>query len=67
MIVRHLLPIILLLKFNTSADTYDPKNADGTFRITTDVTFKDSWKAMTVALEQGKTKAIGVSNFSIKT
>ncbi|CAA7260666.1 unnamed protein product [Cyclocybe aegerita] len=44
-----------------------PKNADGTFRTTESVNFNQSWAEMEKLLETGKVKAIGVSNFSIKT
>ncbi|KAJ3499971.1 hypothetical protein NLJ89_g9994 [Agrocybe chaxingu] len=44
-----------------------PKNADGTFRTTESVNFNQSWTEMEKLLETGKVKAIGVSNFSIKT
>lgn len=47
--------------------TFDPKNPDGTWRVDEKAKFQDTWADMTKLLDQGKCKAIGVSNFSIKT
>ncbi|PPQ87066.1 hypothetical protein CVT25_000046 [Psilocybe cyanescens] len=44
-----------------------PKNPDGTIKLATNVTFNDSWAHMEKLLDTGKVKAIGVSNFSVKT
>ncbi|SJL11248.1 related to GCY1-galactose-induced protein of aldo/keto reductase family [Armillaria ostoyae] len=44
-----------------------PKNPDGTVRVTEERNFNQSWEVMEKLLETGKCKAIGVSNFSIKT
>ncbi|KAF8913277.1 reductase AKOR2 [Mucidula mucida] len=43
-----------------------PTNPDGTTKVV-DVSFNDIWADMEKLLETGKVKAIGVSNFSIKT
>ncbi|KAF8907601.1 reductase AKOR2 [Gymnopilus junonius] len=48
-------------------DTIMPRNPDGTLVLNTKVTFNDSWAEMEKLLETGKVRAIGVSNFSIKT
>ncbi|CAA7260658.1 unnamed protein product [Cyclocybe aegerita] len=44
-----------------------PMNPDGSHRTTESVNFNHSWAEMEKLLETGKVKAIGVSNFSIKT
>ncbi|TFK71570.1 Aldo/keto reductase [Pluteus cervinus] len=44
-----------------------PKNPDGTIETSDKVTFNDSWAEVEKLLETGKVKAVGVSNFSIKT
>ena len=44
-----------------------PKNPDGSHRLNDKVTFHDAWAEMEKALESGKARAIGVSNFSVKT
>ena len=44
-----------------------PENwAEGGFPLS-DVTFNETWAKMEELLETGKVRAIGVSNFSIKT
>ncbi|KAG6861824.1 hypothetical protein C0995_011706 [Termitomyces sp. Mi166 len=43
------------------------KNPDGTWRVREDITFHQAWAELEKLLEAGKIKAIGVSNFSIKT
>ncbi|TFK36517.1 reductase AKOR2 [Crucibulum laeve] len=48
-------------------DNFKPLNPDGTFKTTDSVTFNDSWAELEQLLPTGKVKAIGVSNFSIKT
>lgn len=40
---------------------------DGTYEVLSSPTFNDTWKEMEEVLASGKVKAIGVSNFSIKT
>ncbi|KAK0456879.1 NADP-dependent oxidoreductase domain-containing protein [Armillaria borealis] len=47
-------------------DNFLPKNPDGTVRVTEERNFNQSWEVMEKLLEK-KCKAIGVSNFSIKT
>ncbi|PPR02304.1 hypothetical protein CVT24_011642 [Panaeolus cyanescens] len=44
-----------------------PKNPDGSYKTTNEVNFNQSWAEMEKLLETGKVRAIGVSNFSIKT
>ncbi|KAK0245412.1 reductase AKOR2 [Armillaria nabsnona] len=48
-------------------DNFLPKHPDGTLRVTEERNFSQSWEVMEKLLETGKCKAIGVSNFSIKT
>ncbi|PBK70337.1 Aldo/keto reductase [Armillaria solidipes] len=48
-------------------DNFLPKNPDGTVRVTEERNFNQSWEVMEKLLETGKCKAIGVSNFSVKT
>ncbi|KAK0480511.1 reductase AKOR2 [Armillaria luteobubalina] len=48
-------------------DNWIPRNPDGTVRVTEERNFNQSWEVMEKLLETGKCKAIGVSNFSIKT
>ncbi|PPQ80380.1 hypothetical protein CVT26_008267, partial [Gymnopilus dilepis] len=48
-------------------DNIMPKNPDGTLKLNTKVTFNESWAEMEKLLDTGKVRAIGVSNFSIKT
>ncbi|EEB99337.1 hypothetical protein MPER_01001 [Moniliophthora perniciosa FA553] len=43
-----------------------PQNPDGTLKTVDYPTFVEVWAEMEKAFEQGKCKAIGVSNFSIK-
>jgi len=44
-----------------------PKNPDGSFKTTDKVNFNDAWAEMEKPLDTSKVRAIGVSNFSIKT
>ena len=53
--------------FSALIGTSFPKNIDGTYKLTDRYNFRDSWKELEVAYSQGKCRAIGVSNFSIKT
>ncbi|KAA1472715.1 Aldo/keto reductase [Dentipellis sp. KUC8613] len=50
-------------------DDRDPKDAEGNYRVDSAVDFKDTWAAMerVLANSNGKVRAIGVSNFSIRT
>jgi len=43
------------------------KNPDGSCKTRDDVTFNESWAEIEKLLDTGKVRAIGVSNFSIKT
>lgn len=43
------------------------KNPDGSYKTRDDVTFNQSWAEMEKLLGTGKVRAIGVSNFSVKT
>ncbi|KAG6878012.1 hypothetical protein C0992_008759 [Termitomyces sp. T32_za158] len=43
------------------------KNPDGTYKIREDVTFHQAWAELEKLFQAGKIKAIGVSNFSVKT
>ncbi|KAG6884900.1 hypothetical protein C0993_007357 [Termitomyces sp. T159_Od127] len=43
------------------------KNPDGTWKIREDVNFHQAWAELEKLFEAGKIKAIGVSNFSLKT
>ncbi|KAJ3483257.1 hypothetical protein NLI96_g6444 [Meripilus lineatus] len=45
----------------------EPRNADGDIIVLDTPTFNDTWAEMEQVLASGKAKAIGVSNFSIKT
>ncbi|KAF8905621.1 NADP-dependent oxidoreductase domain-containing protein [Mucidula mucida] len=60
-----------LLHWPQCADSEDgsdfPKNPDGTYKLTTRYHFADSWKQLELAYHRGTCRAIGVSNFSIKT
>lgn len=48
--------------------TYDPKHPDGTLRVDENAKFQDTWADMIkYVLKTGKARAIGVSNFSVKT
>ncbi|KII87975.1 hypothetical protein PLICRDRAFT_111896 [Plicaturopsis crispa FD-325 SS-3] len=47
--------------------SYLPKKDDGSYDIVEDWTFNDTWAEMEKIAATGKAKAIGVSNFSIKT
>jgi len=42
-----------------------PKDADGKVQLTTHYELSDTWKAMEKLVEEGKARAIGVSNFNI--
>ncbi|TFK36516.1 reductase AKOR2 [Crucibulum laeve] len=44
-----------------------PRNEDGSWKVVDSPTFNDVWAEMEKLLKAGKVKAIGVSNFSIKT
>ena len=44
-----------------------PRNPDGTYKTTDKVNFNDAWAEIEKLLDTGKVRAIGVSNFSIKT
>jgi hypothetical protein len=44
-----------------------PRNPDGSYKTTDKVNFNDAWAEMEKLLDTGKVRAIGVSNFSIKT
>jgi len=44
-----------------------PRNPDGTVQTTESSNFNEAWTEMEKILASGKAKAIGVSNFSIKT
>ncbi|KAG5728211.1 Protein GCY [Termitomyces sp. T112] len=48
-------------------DNEQRKNPDGTWKIREDITFHQAWAELEKLMEAGKVKAIGVSNFSIKT
>ncbi|KAG5340628.1 hypothetical protein C0989_000985 [Termitomyces sp. Mn162] len=48
-------------------DNEQQKNPDGTWKIREDITFHQAWAELEKLMEAGKVKAIGVSNFSIKT
>ncbi|TFY56561.1 hypothetical protein EVG20_g8881 [Dentipellis fragilis] len=50
-------------------DDRDPKDASGNYRVDSAVDFKDTWAAMerVLANSNGRVRAIGVSNFSIRT
>ncbi|KAG6841810.1 hypothetical protein C0991_006694 [Blastosporella zonata] len=48
-------------------DLDEKKNPDGSWKVREDVTFHQSWAELEKLLEAGKAKAIGVSNFSVKT
>jgi len=50
-----------------SDEIQEPRNPDGTVKVTDDVNFNQSWAEMEKLLDTGKVKAIGVSNFSVKT
>ncbi|KII85717.1 hypothetical protein PLICRDRAFT_115962 [Plicaturopsis crispa FD-325 SS-3] len=47
--------------------TLVPKKPDGSYDIVEDWSFNDTWAQMEKVAATGKAKAIGVSNFSIKT
>jgi diketogulonate reductase-like aldo/keto reductase len=44
-----------------------PMNPDGSLKTADNPSFKETWAEMEEILANGKVKAIGVSNFSIKT
>jgi len=44
-----------------------PKDANGNWELDDHISFNDTWATMEQLVAAGKTKAIGVSNFSIKT
>jgi glycerol 2-dehydrogenase (NADP+) len=47
-------------------DPLFPKHPDGSRDLDTDLSHVDTWKNMEKLLKTGKTKAIGVSNYSVK-
>lgn len=49
--------------FKPSSDLF-PKDKDGKNAAAPDISYVDTWKAMEKLLKTGKTKAIGISNFS---
>jgi glycerol 2-dehydrogenase (NADP+) len=59
----HYKPAVTYLRFIEN-DPF-PIGADGNIIMEDKITFNDSYAAMEKALEAGKVKAIGVSNFSI--
>ncbi|KAF8989691.1 NADP-dependent oxidoreductase domain-containing protein [Cyathus striatus] len=48
-------------------DVFYPKNSDGSLKVTDSPNFHDAYAEMEKLFKEGKAKAIGVSNFSIKT
>ena len=60
---------MLLTEYSLAQDFYSeaPRYSDGSSRVDEEHTFKDSWKVLEKLYAEGKCKAIGVSNFSIKT
>ncbi|PPQ88565.1 hypothetical protein CVT25_009945, partial [Psilocybe cyanescens] len=44
-----------------------PKNPDGSYKTESNVSFNDTWAEVEKLLDTGKVRAIGVSNFSVKT
>ncbi|KAF9034463.1 Aldo/keto reductase [Hymenopellis radicata] len=62
---------LYLLHWPQCADSEDgsdfPKNPDGTYKLSNRYNFADSWKQLEIAYHRGTCRAIGVSNFSIKT
>ncbi|KAF8999816.1 reductase AKOR2 [Cyathus striatus] len=48
-------------------EVFFPTNADGALKVVDSPTFSDAYAEMEKLLQEGKTKSIGVSNFSIKT
>ncbi|KAF8658423.1 hypothetical protein AX16_001974 [Volvariella volvacea WC 439] len=44
-----------------------PRNADGSLKTQSSPTFHDTWRRMEQIYKSGRARAIGVSNFSIKT
>jgi glycerol 2-dehydrogenase (NADP+) len=53
------------VRFNAGGNP--ARNPDGSFKTTDKVNFNDAWADMEKLLDTGKVRAIGVSNFSIKT
>lgn len=56
-----------MLTFNRAADGKTLKTADGDLTPIDKPNFNDTWAEVEKIYESGKAKAIGVSNFSIKT
>ncbi|KAG6811395.1 hypothetical protein H0H92_007639 [Tricholoma furcatifolium] len=52
---------------NSSVPESEHKNPDGSWKVREDITFHESWAELEKLLETGKVRAIGVSNFSVKT
>jgi glycerol 2-dehydrogenase (NADP+) len=55
----------LLIPIRTECDPF-PTDAEGQFILDESVTFNDSYAELEKLLAAGKTRAIGVSNFSIE-
>lgn len=55
------------LMSSTLEGNYVPKNPDGTLKMNDAVNFNIAWAEMEKLLGTGKVRAIGVSNFSVKT
>jgi len=51
----------------TEDDNPDPLNPDGSYTVVERPNINETWESMEKLLETGKVKAIGVSNFSVKT
>jgi diketogulonate reductase-like aldo/keto reductase len=58
---------LYLMHWPQYIDDNDPKNPDGSWKTKDTVNFNESWAEIEKLLETGKVRAIGVSNFSVKT
>lgn len=64
---KILISSVLLSLIPLADDNFFPKDSDGVSKVNNDYHFTQTWAALEKIYESGRAKAIGVSNFSIKT